>query len=486
MKGGLILTEPELTGFTPVLHMIKNCEELSLTSIESLSGIIFILKVKPENSKYTNFKSVNNAQPITNFIIKMAVITDDQNRYMLGGIPKSTEQKENFFQEAQLQQQIWMNCIQGGKREFVPGVANFALFDNNNSKNMLDCMFNKLTQDRDKRIIMELKGLFSHVPSCNIGIITMDLVDTPLSLRMFEHTYAGTPELTNAYINAIVNILRLFLFYSIIDWDLHGGNILVNIKDQTSYLIDFGRVSNINDSSADSYLNKKEKIDVNKNKQKYYTEFDKYMSQIGIDRASKYTGKTVEQLKFELIFSMCNYISQMEKFVTQRRHSQALLKGIYQMQWIENIINPHNPNLFEICVQIFDLLLANYLDIKIQTSQATIDRYIKTGKIFDLSKSFDDYYYIFSRGANCRVPAAFGAPAAAFGAPADTPQSYQPTIEDSPMEIGDNSNYTPQSYQPTIEDSPMEIGGKRRKKIRKTRRYKKFKKPKRHKKSRKY
>ena len=137
MKGGLILTDTTLTGFTPVIEMIKN-GKITILSNMSKSGIIFKLIVSEENSYYTNFNK--NGAKIKQFIIKLAIITPLKIMYELMGQTKKTETPENFLQEAQIQQDIWIKTNQYGGQEFVPGIANFAFFNKDNSRVLLDYM----------------------------------------------------------------------------------------------------------------------------------------------------------------------------------------------------------------------------------------------------------------------------------------------------------------------------------------------------------
>jgi hypothetical protein len=246
MKGGLILTEPFLPGFTPVLQMIQNGVIRLLTYDEgTLVGIIFTLTAG--NSKYIDIKR----QIQTEFVIKLVVISNPRTTYSLPSLSrkyKATTTKEKFLNEARIQQNVWTQSILYGGEEFSPSVVNFALFNNANGKILLQMMMNKyigyLDRDRpDFNIIPELILLLTTKPSYEIGVLVMPNILNTITLEKYDINQKSTmgKAYMKAYRNSIKNILRLYFFHKIISKDLHEDNILITVDAlENSYILDFG------------------------------------------------------------------------------------------------------------------------------------------------------------------------------------------------------------------------------------------------------
>lgn len=247
MKGGLILTEPFLPGFTPVLQMIQNGVIRLLTYERSLVGIIFTLTVLEGNSKYIDIKR----QIQTEFVIKLVVISNPRTTYSLPNLSreyKATTTKEKFLNEARIQQNVWTESILYGGEEFSPSVVNFALFNNANGKILLQMMMDKyigyLDRDRpDFNIIPELILLLTTKPSYEIGVLVMPNILNTITLEKYDINQKSTmgKAYMKAYRNSIKNILRLYFFHKIISKDLHEDNILITVDAlENSYILDFG------------------------------------------------------------------------------------------------------------------------------------------------------------------------------------------------------------------------------------------------------
>jgi hypothetical protein len=386
MKGGLILTDTRLTGFTPMIEMIKNGKITLLTDM-SKSGIIFKLVVSEEHSYYTNFNK--NGAKITEFIIKLAIIRPSKIIYQLGLRSKKTETPENFLQEARTQQDIWIKTNQYGGEEFVPGIANFAFFDNDNSQILLDYMlssfrYNEYSDDSndesdddsrdDNNIFMQLNRIITSNPESNIGVIVMDYVKS-INLDNAEQRYFGKKILQSIYKNTIFNILRLYLFYGIINLDLTTNNILITLgANMKIYLIDFGKITNINEAGSDNFFNAEEKRLIKEQQ-------EKYKQRIHSDKD-----------KAQLVYSICNYISNLEKNFTQKINRESKKNNTYQMDWIENFFSLLETDKQTICSIIFDLLVSDI--VRINHEEPRVTALVRDGSIinFDLSKPVLAYY----------------------------------------------------------------------------------------------
>ena len=257
IKGGLLLTKEALTGFAPVLQMLlSGSAEIKLYTAKSLTGFIFTLNVDESDSVYQNFKSINGGQKITNFIIKIVVIREQKQPLpKFKGIPKSSETESSFLTEARLQQTIWIRNITGGKPEFTPSVANFALFDPEQSLNLLKCLGAK----RDPRIMDVIHYLLS-IHSLKLGVLLMPMIDNSVSLFDYvSNSQISDEQKKTAYCHTIANIVKLFILVNVVHFDLHPENAMIVTDTQESFLIDFGRASDIRkptngDHIQDSYL----------------------------------------------------------------------------------------------------------------------------------------------------------------------------------------------------------------------------------------
>ena len=272
-RGGLKLKDRQKTGFTPVYDMIEK-GTLSLLTYSSLKGFMINLEVPEEYSEYLALnKSIRFETPVTNFILKFAVITplNDMRLDRYKNKSKSSESKQSFFEEAKLQQYIWKTSIAGGKPEICPPVANFSLFDNVNSRYLLDYLKGKTS--RDTREVFDY--LLDQVNGYNsgIGIIVMPKIENSDTLHQFVLNNDETSA-NQAYACVIAQIVKLFIIIKVIHFDLHRGNALIYWNPDSvieSYLIDFGRASFMNDNNYE-YLDSRKKTQCLEEGEKYFKE----------------------------------------------------------------------------------------------------------------------------------------------------------------------------------------------------------------------
>ena len=324
--GGLKLINPEdyrdKSNFQPILDMIDSeSAKLTLLSDSSLKGFIFSLEVNPNDSKYMSYQNGNFTDIETNFLLKIAVITPE-NDIKLDNYGTKTEKfsesPESYLSEARIQSNSWMKSIIGGKPEVCPSVANFSLFDNQNSKNLLEKLLkkqnlidkNSISRDssgREKKRRSNVgEDYFQSTPQRSsyrssdrslddktntrvlyylldrvnnngygIGIIVMPKVKNSDTLYQFitdkDNNIRNSTIRSNkinainakndAYAYCLAQIIRLSIFFGVIHLDLHGNNLLVYSKDNSvrSLIIDFGSVSDIMDKTDDDYFTKEQK-----------------------------------------------------------------------------------------------------------------------------------------------------------------------------------------------------------------------------------
>jgi hypothetical protein len=102
---------------------------------------MFEMTVDPEHSEFSN----PGGERITSFIVKLAVTSEQNDEYLDDYVPvnhgtpvgKSTESEESYFQEAKIQQDVWMSTVVGSRLPISPPIVSFSLFNNENGKNFL-------------------------------------------------------------------------------------------------------------------------------------------------------------------------------------------------------------------------------------------------------------------------------------------------------------------------------------------------------------
>ena len=478
MKGGLILTEPFLPGFTPVLQMIQNGVIRLLTYEESLFGIIFTLTVLEGNSKYIDIKR----QIQTDFIIKLVVISNPRTTYSLPNLSrkyKGTMTKEKFLNEARIQQKVWTESILYGGEEFSPSVVNFALFNNANGKILLQMMMNKYIRDRtDFHIIPELIRLLTE-PSYEIGVLVMPNILNTITLQKYADNQNST--MGKAYINTITNILRLYFFHKIIPKDLHEDNILITVDAlENSYILDFGYTDDaasidlkyFKKSSEEDSSDSKETSSDSEKEQKYQENLLTFnllcdemqrITELKEDDEEEYEYKRREAFKLKL---------KIQPFVTNNMMNSIL--------WYDDENKQHMNWAYSIGLEFISYDVFCKLCMLKRQHHAGHGFDIKTlsqNEIFDLSFPVDSYYF--------EIEAAIAAPQTAAIAAPPTAAIAAPTVfkKKTAAKTAAKSEVIPVKRGTKNTAAKIPTRKKGGKKIKKTRRHNKSKKSKKFNKS---
>lgn len=445
--GGLKLIHTEKTGFIPITDMIKKPgSKLSLLTYKSLKGFMISLDVSAGESEYLGLTSnYIFKKPITSFILKFAVIApnNDTGLPVYEGISKSSESMDSYYEEAKLQQTIWIKSISGGRPEICPPVANFSLFHNHNSINLCQFFQSKTVGDA-KNVFDYLYNLISSNVNYGIGVIVMPKVEN--SITFGELIYAPSEKVSNlvkyeAYASVSAKIARLFIDIGVIHFDLHSGNALVYFKsDNTlgSLIIDFGRASNIMSSAADDYLSVAEKATIIQKKNTYYNQIFKMNTVPDIDKKG-------------YMLSVLDYIAYLD-----HKKNQTMFNfsdpNRYQMDWFNRY--PRE----EVSVKAFNILKRSIITDGLNMTLKTVNKYLNMGYILNLDRDISTFIVDFPVQTQSSSPA-------------------QPTLSASISQP-----------QPPCDESTgfcAISGGKRRRKTRKNRKNRKNKKSRRNKKSRK-
>ena len=409
-KGGLILNkkavELGLTGFAPVLHMLlSGSAQIKLYTAKSLTGFIFTLNVDESDSVYTNFQRINGGQKITSFIIKIVVIREQKQPLpKFKGIPKSSETESSFLTEARLQQTIWLRNAIGGKPEFTPSVANFALFEEAQSLNVLKCLGTK-----GDPYTMDVMHYLSRINSLKLGVLLMPMINNSVSLYNYvSNSQISDEQKKTAYCHTIANIVKLFIIVNVVHLDLHPENAMIVSDTQESFLIDFGRASNIRkpingNHTPDSYLDVSKKSRSYDSAKKHRDTFESMTGPLERQKKRNYTNLQEEQEKQEqqqkekkstFMETVCKDLTDLDKRINgERINGEYKDNGSYQMSWMEQIYS--SPDKHEIFLCAYEKLKRDYLTDIVSITKNTINSYIKDGKFIDLSRPKHTYYYEF-------------------------------------------------------------------------------------------
>jgi hypothetical protein len=301
------------------------------------------IDVSEEDSEYIGIQGGKFTNPVSSFLLKFAVIApnNDEDLPSYKSIDKSSESKDSYFEEAKLQQKIWKISISGGRSEICPPVANFSLFENNDSLNLLRFLQSK-TVGNVKEIFNYLFNCVKNNANYGIGVITMPKVENSITFGDFIHSPPGTnfnglpintESINNVYSSVLSKIARLFVDIGVIHFDLHTGNALVyktSNNQINSLIIDFGRASDLNSGMNDEYLTLTEKQNITSEKEKFY------------DRLFRIPYNASETEKSSYMRQILNIIADIDYKKNQKLFHYTR-SDRYQMDWYENI--PTNPTV---------------------------------------------------------------------------------------------------------------------------------------------
>lgn len=389
--GGVKLKNPTNAGFTPVLNMLNHPEsKMEMLSYESLFGFLFELIVDKSATEYLGLSKSQKtfSVPITNFILKIVVIGKDgdggiTSRYLPNffGTQKECELSDSFINESKMQQDIWLGSITGGHPELCPSVANFSLFDNENSQKLLNYLYKREPNPTiTQRIISFLYELTGINAQYSIGIILMPKVMNSITMQYFGYTTVHDVSLLpkeknskmyQAYSNVIAQIARLYILTGIVHVDLHPGNILIQKVNSRvkSQLIDFGRVVHVPDN-PDNPNNRKALFDE--------------LFPLKTQRTKRPADSTFNE--------------GMDK----EKYMKKLLSIIYpdpsrgKIRWLFNAINSLIKNdQTTILTDAFGTLLSNIVNVDATQSilPKTIEGYLRDGYLFDTKQDISQYYF---------------------------------------------------------------------------------------------
>jgi hypothetical protein len=512
LKGGAILVdagnEPRYRDdpFLPIIDMIlSGSSSVNNLSYTSYSGFLFELNVSADDSKYRNFKFMGGK--ITDFILKLCIITDDGRPISPDKLfkkkPKTTETQLSLLSEAQIQQKIWLDSLLANKKEFTPSIINLAFLDNDNSQVLFECLNSKAIYDPDvfvnqnNDILTYLIDLLKTTRDFSLGVLVMPKISNSVQLASLIHN--NDEHLNDALSNTISSLVRLYLECKIIHLDLHKKNILIQNGTYESFIIDFGRICDLNNLDSYTYLTADEKYRC----KKFHSDI------LDIFYGSRGEVKTDEN-KIDFMRHVCTYLGQMDHLINHRIFTR-MPEQRFQLMWLETVYSNSANN--EILLDAYNILERSMMVSDVGLTSKTIDRYKSSGMIIDLGMKPKEYTFIFPGNiSEMMIVAPRHLTSSSQSPPPYIPQHFSLSVsasQDTSLTDGQNSSSNIQNPQDiplaiqdprnpslssndtrdsilTIEDpSSNQNAGNNRKsrKHRKSKKYKKYRKSRRSKKS---
>jgi hypothetical protein len=376
-KGGVILDQNKVrdaTGFNPVSDMLfSSSSQLKVFTASSLKGFMLELNVQPKHSKYLTQTKTNKrfSTPVESFILKYVVIApseyDPLTNYMgekynvQENGRKAPETQTSFYQEAVMQQAIWVASATGDRDPICPSVANLSMFEHDASLELLNMqksyLFNKnITNDVIDYLIKELED--PDKQDYQIGILTMPKVLNSTTLYDFVEKKNKSKEvLQKTFSSAIAKLVRLFIDNSkTFHFDLHGGNVLVmnnTVRDVESMIIDFGNAFRFGENSQNE-VNDLLKRCQNKSRPATRTKIENLINDCFTFSKNKYEKYFYEKSDDE----KKDYIAEvLTKLLLIEQEITTLVYGKYynQMSWL-NYIDDLRLNRGAIYLDAFNLM----------------------------------------------------------------------------------------------------------------------------------
>jgi len=270
-------------------YMIKNATEIKCISYNSLAGYIFIIKIEPDDAVFLNLDSDNKYTiPVTNILVKFALITPTKLHYAnaIDKTDKSTMIKQDFEKEKNIQLDIYKKTLESNNIPICPSIIYYDVIPNKPDSELLTICYNKIIEknkyaeemynnskephiltnldemDITQKVIEEILEYKNRSSKVEVGIIGMEYANGYTTFDSYLYNITKDQRhIKGIYdsikcdmhckciANIIINIIRLFISNGIIHMDLHVNNIMVNVEQHKSLLIDFGLYNKLIDTN---------------------------------------------------------------------------------------------------------------------------------------------------------------------------------------------------------------------------------------------
>ena len=340
----------EITDIERIRNMLNSPgSTIEMLTCGSAKGFMFEMTVDPAHSEFSN----PGGERITSFIVKLAVTSQqtdeelDDYEPVNSGTPvgKSTESAESYFQEAKIQQDVWMTTVAGNRLPISPPIVLFSLFDNENGKNFLTFLNYKVKKTKSVHTIKYLRRVLRNT-DYGFGMIIMSKVlhsdtfesflDLPRNRQASFQDVQVTEDLVhNVYAKLISKIVRLYIEVGVIHFDLHLKNALIYRQMGNSLdasVIDYGRASDVKDNTTNDYLGPAEKRPLHAKSKALHTEV------LNLCHPTKHAPPTSDA-KIKFISDVIDPLRRLEHERSQQLYgnSESYPYGRYQFDWMEEI-----------------------------------------------------------------------------------------------------------------------------------------------------
>lgn len=251
MEGGVKQLDKTLTSFDAVKAMIQD-STLTHIAYSSLSGFIFRI----DSPNVSSFLALNESgtqfsRPVHSLVLKLALVVESNQLKTGIRLPrlkiqnnhyeKAIEVLHEFSRESEIQQKIYEKTISPAGKPICLSVVDFSHFNEKESSLAFVKLLSSKTTDP---IALEmLKYLETYVSKdIHVAMIAMQLAENYSTLNSIKRHNPSAYDTT--CLRSLAQIIILFVKMKYVNFDCHSGNILANDRD--SYLIDFGRVLDLN------------------------------------------------------------------------------------------------------------------------------------------------------------------------------------------------------------------------------------------------
>ena len=254
MKGGVIKEFPGWEGVEAML--VDPSSHIRTVSINSLNSIVFLLK----NTTIGAFRTFRG-DPIDSVIIKVCILTEKKRTYNqvvelpskeFINIHKQSTTESLFLAEAKAQESIYEATLTE-VQPITPGIIDISTVEGVNITNLLD-LLDKRKCEEDTTTKFAVAFLKAY--GVKLGLITMQYIEGTYRVLgdylddLFKAAQGKPPPmevprlqqaLSTASCTALARVLYIFIKLKIINFDLHGDNIMVDLDGNVQF-IDFGEV----------------------------------------------------------------------------------------------------------------------------------------------------------------------------------------------------------------------------------------------------
>jgi len=386
LQGGAILQDSSITRCQAIVNMISEPSSiLSLLTYTSLKGFIYKLDVVNINKALFRYFRYLREPIIQDYLIKLVIIRKDNDDDLpkFRGRGKLSESMDSFINEAKIQNRIWELSTLSSTPNFTPSVIDLSLFEQDVGDNFLRLLKTKVAVgSRDEEVIDYLIGVIQD-PANRLGMLVMPFLHNSVTFNDFILSNQANPGLlTDMSINCLSKVVGLYLFNGLLHYDLHMDNILIKNRDGVNipYVIDFGRVSQVDLVNPDEYFNLDQYLQPNeqvaalKQRNDFRDKLDLLMTH---NRRESQANVEVKQIAF--IQEVIEYIRSMDIMINQREFKMSTPQS-YQMKWISTVIDEPDPTLRNrYLLTIFQTVIHDNTVSEIGTKLSTINTYKRQG-----------------------------------------------------------------------------------------------------------